>query len=305
MSTAQEQFTRIVSLVAEGTRHESDGGETLSIQDLARRHDVSVDQINKDLLALTDLDIRASADWRSSINIFYDADELSISSRGPFRRPVRLTPEEQLAIQMALALDQRGRELAKRLAPLWARNDTAVRAPASAPEPLDGSVIDVIRVALREHATLELEYASAGEHEVRLRNVQPHQLVESGILTYLVAWDTDVGAWRHFRLDRIVSCKLTPSRFTPRDDFKPVDNPRDTFRPGGEVEEVMVRFRREAAPWATESFSEHVVEPDGSVLVRFAASSVEWMTRRVLEFGADAEVVAPARYRDAVRRAVA
>jgi len=45
--------------------------------------------------------------------------------------------------------------------------------------------------------------------------------------------------------------------------------------------------------------------PDGAVLVRFDASSPEWLTRRVLEFGADAEVVEPSHYRDAVRRAIA
>jgi len=41
------------------------------------------------------------------------------------------------------------------------------------------------------------------------------------------------------------------------------------------------------------------------VLVQFDASSTEWLTRRVLEFGADAEVVEPPHYRDAVRRAIA
>jgi predicted DNA-binding transcriptional regulator YafY len=292
--------------VAEGTRHENDGVETLSIQDLATRHGVSVAQINKDLQALTDLDKRSNADWRSSISIFYGADEVSVSSRGPFRRPVRLTPEEQLAVQMALVLDPHGRDLATRLAPLWARNGARTQSPATpATEARDGDVTDMIRSAIREHVTLKLEYASAGDDDVKVRSIHPHQLVESGIRTYIVAWDEDVGAWRHFRLDRIVSCELTASRFNPRDDFMPVDNPRDTFRPSGEVEEVTVRFHPDAAHWAKESFSDHVVEPDGAVLVRFAASSVEWMIRRVLEFGADAEVVAPARYRDAVRRAVA
>ena len=68
---------------------------------------------------------------------------------------------------------------------------------------------------------------------------------------------------------------------------------------------MTVRFRKEAAPWVTEFFSEHESLPDGSVLVRFDASSTDWLIRRVLEFGADAEVVEPPRYRDAVRRAIA
>ena len=56
---------------------------------------------------------------------------------------------------------------------------------------------------------------------------------------------------------------------------------------------------------ATEYFTEHEVLPDGSVNVPFPASSTEWLTRRVLEFGTDAMIVDPPAYRDALRRAVA
>ena len=152
---------------------------------------------------------------------------------------------------------------------------------------------------------MRLEYAGEGESQVRVRAVNPYQLAELGIRTYLVAWDTDISAWRHFRLDRIVSCEITTATFDARSDFTPLTSPRDAFRPNGSTDEVTVRFRKECAHWVTESFPRHEIELDGSVLVKFDTTSVEWMTRRVLEFGADAEVVSPARYRDAVRRAVA
>jgi predicted DNA-binding transcriptional regulator YafY len=41
------------------------------------------------------------------------------------------------------------------------------------------------------------------------------------------------------------------------------------------------------------------------VVDTFQASSVEWLVRRVLEYGAEAEVLEPVSYREAMRRAVA
>jgi predicted DNA-binding transcriptional regulator YafY len=128
---------------------------------------------------------------------------------------------------------------------------------------------------------------------VRSRTIHPYQVAEFGIRTYVVAWAEDIGAWRRFRLDRIISATLTTTRFAARPDFTPMKSAADAFRPGPGVERVTVRFRREAAPWVTEFFAEHDVLADGSVLVQFDASSTEWLTRRVLEFGADAEVVEP------------
>jgi predicted DNA-binding transcriptional regulator YafY len=98
---------------------------------------------------------------------------------------------------------------------------------------------------------------------------------------------------------------MTETRFEPRTDFQPLEQPRDAFRPGGSTERVTVRFQPEAAPWVTEFYTDHERQPDGSVLVHFEASSAEWLARRVLEYGCDAKVVAPENYRSAVVRAVA
>jgi len=52
---------------------------------------------------------------------------------------------------------------------------------------------------------------------VTTRNVEPHRLVHTPRRWYLVAWDTDRGDWRTFRLDRIQGPLGPPGhRFTPR-----------------------------------------------------------------------------------------
>jgi hypothetical protein len=110
--TASDRFSRIVSLVADMTR---EGGDPQDITAVAERHGISVEELNADIGTLTLLGDRAiDSDWLLSLRIEQQADQLTLSSSGPFRRPVRLSPEEQLAIQLALALDPAGKKLAER-----------------------------------------------------------------------------------------------------------------------------------------------------------------------------------------------
>lgn len=299
--TAAERFNRIVSMVADLTRRERDGQDAATFREIAQHHGLSVQDVMADIRTLTVLTDRIETDWLLSLRLWQQEDRVSLSSSGPFRRPVRLSPEEQLAVQMALAMDPNGATLAARLASLW---DGVAPAPSHSASPGE-SVLEILRRAVREHVALEIEYAGESDREVRTRIIEPHQVAESGVRTYVVAWAGEVGAWRHFRLDRIVSARMTETRFEPRTDFEPMTQPADAFRPAKATDRVMVRFRPEVAPWVTEYYAGHDREPDGSVVVHFEAASKDWLVRRVLEFGSDAEVVAPAEYRAAVARAVA
>ncbi|HEX9564933.1 MAG TPA: WYL domain-containing protein [Gemmatimonadaceae bacterium] len=303
--TAIDRFTRIVSLVAELSRSERDGADAPTMSELAARHGVSQREIGTDIRTLTVLGDHSGADWLLSLRIWQQGDQVSMSSAGPFRRPIRFSPEEQLAIQLALALEPGGAALAERFAAVI---NGRASAASGVPDDSTGSgerSDAIIGRAIREHRVLEIAYAGEVRHDVRTRLVQPYQLAEFGVRSYLVAWAPDVGAWRHFRLDRVLQVTATDTVFVPLGDFEPLVQPRDIFRPGSVVESVTVRFRRDVSAWVTEAFPEHRVQADGSVLVMFTATSLEWMTRKVLEFGADAEVVEPAHYRDAVRLAVA
>ena len=298
---ATEQFARIVSLVAELSRRDQAPDESVALDDLAAEHDVSTADIAADIRALTVLGEDADADWLLSLQVWQQGDRVAISSRGPFRRPVRLSPEEQLAVQVALAMDSEGGALARRLGAHWSGERTH---PASQPEQPD-TPADVIRDAIHEHKGLEIDYAGETDAAIRTRVIHPYQMVEMGMRTYIVAFTPDVDAWRHFRLDRVSAVRPADVAFVMRHDFEPIASGSDTFRVREQVDRVTVRFRAGAAPWATEYFTEHEVLPDGSVNVPFPASSTEWLTRRVLEFGTDAMIVDPPAYRDALRRAVA
>ena len=296
--SAPDRFTRIVSLVASLTRRSAEPDESVAVDELAMQHGVSPQDITADIRALTNLGEDADADWLLSLSVWQQGDRVAVSSRGPFRRPIRLSPEEQLAIQVALAMDGEGTHLATRLGAFWS-GETSNSAPNEI-----GSPADVVRSAIHERQALEIEYAGEKDAAVRTRIIHPYQMVEAGVRTYVVAFSPDVGAWRNFRLDRILTVRPADVRFEVRDDFAPVETV-DRLFVLKEVDRVKVRFSAAAAPWAAEYFTDHEMMDDGSVVVPFPATSPEWLTRRVLEFGTDAEVLEPDVWREAVRRAVA
>ena len=91
---------------------------------------------------------------------------------------------------------------------------------ASLPRTAEDEVIDpeslsVFAAACRDREHVRFEYLR-GDGESSRRHVEPHQLVTAGRRWYLVAWDTQRGDWRTFRLDRIREPRAVASPFTPR-----------------------------------------------------------------------------------------
>jgi predicted DNA-binding transcriptional regulator YafY len=76
-------------------------------------------------------------------------------------------------------------------------------------------VLTVIASACRDHQRLQFEYRAHSGAAGR-RSVEPYRLVNHRHRWYLVAWDLDRDAWRHFRVDRIAPCAPAGPRFTPR-----------------------------------------------------------------------------------------
>jgi predicted DNA-binding transcriptional regulator YafY len=95
----------------------------------------------------------------------------------------------------------------------------AATVPLAGPGYLAGTVdpelLTSIAAACRDQRRLRLHYL--GRRGVTTRNVEPHRLVHTPRRWYLLAWDTDRGDWRTFRLDRIQGPLSPPgARFTPR-----------------------------------------------------------------------------------------
>ena len=80
---------------------------------------------------------------------------------------------------------------------------------------VDAEVLSLLAATCRDHSRLRFDYQDRKGSASR-RGVEPHRLVNAGRRWYLVAWDTDRGDWRTFRVDRLRPYLPLGGRFTPR-----------------------------------------------------------------------------------------
>ena len=91
---------------------------------------------------------------------------------------------------------------------------SALPMPSRGPQ-VDPEVLTVIASACRDHEQLRFDY-QAHSGTASQRSVEPYRLVNDRRRWYLVAWDTGLGGWRTFRVDRITPRTPPGPRFTPR-----------------------------------------------------------------------------------------
>jgi predicted DNA-binding transcriptional regulator YafY len=169
---------------------------------------------------------------------------------------------------------------------------------------VDATALTVIAQACRDGERLRFAYTARGAEPAQ-RLVEPHNLVTLGRRWYLVAWDTERGDWRTFRVDRLREPASTGARFRPRE------------VPGGDAAEfvrtkiaqaprryqVEVRFHAAAERVERSLGYAGTVEPvDGSTCVfRMSVDSLDWPSAILGMAGADFDIVGPPELRDAVR----
>jgi predicted DNA-binding transcriptional regulator YafY len=86
--------------------------------------------------------------------------------------------------------------------------------PATGPQ-VDLDALTAIAGACRDQERLRFDYRSHSGADSR-RTVEPYRLLNDRRRWYLMAWDTDRGDWRTFRVDRIALRTPNGPRFSPR-----------------------------------------------------------------------------------------
>ncbi|WP_228974712.1 YafY family protein [Streptomyces sp. DH12] len=79
----------------------------------------------------------------------------------------------------------------------------------------DPELLGSLAAACRDHETVTFDYTTR-HGTCASRRVEPHHLIASGGLWYLLAHDTDKEDWRIYRLDRITNPAPTRHHFIPR-----------------------------------------------------------------------------------------
>ena len=308
--TAAAQLRRILHLVPQLA-----DGEAHAIDELARRLGVTRQVLFRDLVSVSDR-FDEPGGFVAGVTLEWDDRELSAHT-SHFLRPMRLTMRELCALELGLALLKRERapdEAATIDRALVRLRDAITHLPAN--ELLQGvqhadadaaghEHLPTIRKAIEASTKLRIAYRGGAASESATRVVSPYRVLFAQGQWYTVAWCDRSEGLRFFRLDRVESVEPTADGFTMPADFS-VDAlvaDHKVFR-AEDAEPMTVRYSPRIARWIAER-EEKSLDADGSLTLEHPVADVQWAVRHVLQYGRDAEVVAPERVRAAVRERLA
>jgi proteasome accessory factor C len=214
-----------------------------------------------------------------------------------FRRPLRLTPLEGLALVSAGAAllsapgadagGALGRGLAKLEAVLGVGPGEAVDVELG---PVDAGTLATVQRATAERSKLALDYYSFGRDGHSHRVVQPWRVFNARGQWYLSGWCESANGERLFRVDRMLAAMPTGERMT--DPPPPGSRVPDVYEPDPS-DPVAVLDLDPPAHWIAEQYPNEGVEErgDGVLRVRLRSGQRAWLERLLLRAGPAARVV--------------
>jgi proteasome accessory factor C len=252
------------------------------------------------------------------IDMAFDGDRVTITYDAGIDRPLRLTPDEALALVVALRMlmeipgtgdrDAVERALAKieDAAGELAEAPIAVRMPEAGA----GDRVAALRAAISRRRALRITYYTAARDATSERTVDPVRILMVGGRAYLEAWCRRAEAVRIFRVDRIDALTELDEPAAPVPP-RPLDPRTGIFRPADDLPLVTLLVGRPAR-WITEYYPCERIDsapcgPEGPVgapgdwLVSLRVTDLDWARRFVLGLGSDVTVISPPELAEAVR----
>jgi proteasome accessory factor B len=318
--TKRDRLARLGRVIAVLRAH-ADG---IRIEDIARRVDVSVRTVYRDLKAI---------EGEIGVGVWSEGGLWGVVGEG-FLPPLKLTLSEAMAVFLSARLmvryaDKYDPDLAAAFEKLEEGLPAALREHVErtldrlSRHPRDETFsrhVHLLTKAWAERRVVALDYDPAryGTGSERRRALVRPYLIEPSLQThalYLIGWDETRGALRTFKIERIRDVALTPQSFEPPEAGaleSMLSRAWDIIADQPETE-VVLRFapsvaaRVQEATWhPTQEVRE---EADGSLTWRAIVAGTIEIRLWILSWGDSVEVIAPETLRDDVadthRRAVA
>lgn len=299
MAGAREQLARLLTLVPWLQAHPG-----VTKAEAAATFGISVSQLEKDLrLAFTcELPGRPEA----CLDIDYlDSDRVTVIDPQTIDRPLRLVPEEAVALIVGLRTLAGVPGLQDRTAldSALAKLEDAAAGAGGVPAGTGGAAVPdtgarpeavvAVRAALEQRRRLHLAYWVPSRDEVTERDVDPLRVVSVEGVGYLEGWCHASEAVRTFRLDRVVRAEVLPVDAQPPPGAAPQPG-TGVFHPAPDDLLVTVDLAPRAR-WVPDYYPcESVTDlPDGGLRVTLRTADARFVQRLVLRLGGDATVVEP------------
>lgn len=295
---AETEIQRILALVPWIVAHPGTPKDAI-----ARRFGIDVAQLEQDLALVLMIGVPPY-----SPGDYLDVDEgengeITIRMADTFRRPLRLSPAEGLALLAAgrALLAVPGSDEQGPLATALAKLERALDVPDLVVEVAGPRHLDAIRDAVARHERVEIDYWSAGRDELATRRVDPAVVFFALGSWYVGAYCHLAGAERMFRVDRIRAVRSTGEVFEPHETGFETG---EVYNPAADDPRVTLRLAP-AAAWVAEHYpTESVTErDDGHLDVVLVVSEPTWLERLLLRLGDDVTVLDPPEWRTAAAAA--
>jgi proteasome accessory factor C len=292
---AGAEIERILALVPWIVAHPG-----ASKHEIASRFGVSLEQLDDDLALVLMIGVPPY-----SPGDYLDVEEdgegnVTIRLAEYFRRPLRLTPAEGLALLAAgrALLAVPGSDPAGPLATALEKLEQALDLPDLVVDVNEPEHLSVIRDAVANEERLEIDYWSAGRDELTTREIDPAVVFFAMGAWYAGAYCHRARAERMFRIDRVRAVRPTGVRFEAG---AATFEPGEVYNPQPDDPRVTLRLSP-AAAWVPEAVpAESVTElADGVTEVVLTVSEPAWFERLLLQLGPEAEVVDPPEFSRAV-----
>ena len=301
---AAAQLKRILDLIprlADGDEH--------PIDEVAKAAGTDATHVLRDLESVSErFDVPGG--FVEGVNIFVDGGNVCVNAM-QFHRPMRLTMPELCALELGLTMLRRERTPAEQ-APidraLERLRQTISRVPADdhhegirhAELGAAGAAehLAALRSAVATNHRVALQYRAGGATESTSRKIDPHSLVFAEQMWYVVA-STGDATLRIFRLDRVESVEVLDETFErdPSAGLRVQEAGRAFV--SGTSNQMTVRYSPRIARWVAER-EQAPLDADGSLTMTHPVADDSWAVRHVLQYGPDAEVVAPESIRELV-----
>ncbi|SCF21914.1 helix-turn-helix transcriptional regulator [Micromonospora mirobrigensis] len=242
------------------------------------------------------------------IDMAFDGDRVTITYDAGIDRPLRLTPDEALALVVALRMIAEtpgvaNREAVERaLAKIESAAGDLAGAPVEVRLPGDTARVRELRAAVEGGRALRITYYTAARDETTERVIDPLRMLMVGGRAYVEAWCRRAEAVRLFRVDRIDAVAVLDEPAVAPPQARPQDLSDGVFRPSPDLPLITLRIGR-GERWITEYYPcERVERGTGDEwVVSLRVTDLGWARRFVLGLGPDVTVVAPAELAEQVR----
>ncbi|MEH0843556.1 YafY family protein [Micromonospora sp. CPCC 205711] len=241
------------------------------------------------------------------IDMAFDGDRVTITYDAGIDRPLRLTPDEALALVVALRMlaetpGVANREAVERaLAKIENAAGDLVGAPVAVRLPGESKRVRELRDAVERRRALRITYYTAARDESTERTIDPLRMLMVDGRAYVEAWCRRAEAVRLFRADRIDAVAELDEPAVVPPQARPHDLSDGVFRPTPDLPLITVRIGR-GERWITEYYPCERIDADGDHwLVSLRVTDLGWARRFVLGLGPDVTVVAPVELAEQVR----